>query len=46
MPELIGQLKRLADMGIQTVYGWVVGVERITPLEIMAREVIPAVADL
>jgi alkanesulfonate monooxygenase SsuD/methylene tetrahydromethanopterin reductase-like flavin-dependent oxidoreductase (luciferase family) len=43
--ELIGQLRWLAGMGIQTVSGWVVGVERITPIEIMAREVIPAVAE-
>ena len=33
-------------MGIQTVFGWVVGVDRITPLEIMGREVIPAVAEV
>jgi hypothetical protein len=26
------------------VIGWVVGVDRITPIEIMGREVIPAVA--
>jgi hypothetical protein len=30
----------------QTVFGWVVGVDRIEPLQVMAREVIPAVADL
>jgi F420-dependent oxidoreductase-like protein len=44
--ELIGQLEWLAGMGIETVLGWVVGVDRITPLEIMGREVIPAVAEL
>ena len=33
-------------MGIETVFGWVVNVDRITPLEVMGREVIPAVADL
>ena len=44
--ELIGQLRWLAGMGIQTVYGWVVGVDRLAPIEIMGREVIPAVADL
>jgi hypothetical protein len=32
-------------MGIQTVYGWVVGVDNLEPLEIMGREVIPAIAD-
>ncbi|WP_376795472.1 TIGR03560 family F420-dependent LLM class oxidoreductase [Thermogemmatispora sp.] len=44
--QLIGQLRWLASMGIETVFGWVVGVERIEPLEIMGREVIPAVAEL
>ena len=44
--ELIGKLRWLASMGIQTVFGWVVGVEQIKPLEIMGREVIPAVAEL
>lgn len=39
--ELIGRLEWLAGMGIETVFGWVVGVERIGPLEIMGREVIP-----
>ena len=29
-------------MGAETVLGWVVGVDSIEPLEIMAREVIPA----
>jgi hypothetical protein len=43
---VIGQLRGLAAIGAQTVTGWVVGQERITPLEIMGREVIPAVADL
>ena len=42
--ELLGRLRWLAEMGIETVFGWVVGVDRITPLEIMAREVIPAAA--
>jgi F420-dependent oxidoreductase-like protein len=46
MGELIGQLRWLAGMGIQTVIGRVAGVDQITPLEIMGREVIPAVADL
>jgi hypothetical protein len=33
-------------MGIQSVFGWVVGVDQIKPLEVMGREVIPAAADL
>ena len=44
--ELLGQLRWLAGMGIETVFGWVVNVDRIEPLEVMAREVIPAVAEL
>ena len=44
--ELLGQLRWLAGMGIETVFGWVVGVDRITPLEIMGREVIPVVSEL
>jgi len=44
--ELIGQLRWLAGMGIETVIGVVPNVDRITPLQILGREVIPAVADL
>jgi F420-dependent oxidoreductase-like protein len=44
--ELIGQLRWLAGMGIETVFGWVVGVDQIRPIEIMGREVIPAAAEL
>ena len=44
--ELIGQLRWLASMGIQTVLGVVPHVYRIEPLEIIGREVLPAVADL
>lgn len=42
---LIQKLRWLAGIGIQTVFGWVVGVDRITPLEVMGRDVIPAVAE-
>jgi F420-dependent oxidoreductase-like protein len=44
--ELIGQLRWLAGMGIQTVIGAVPRVDRITSLEPIGREVIPAVAEL
>jgi F420-dependent oxidoreductase-like protein len=44
--ELMEQLRWLAGMGIETVFGWVVGVDQITPLEVMGREVIPAAAEL
>ena len=43
--DLIVQLRGLAGMGIQTVFGRVVGDYRLTPIEVMGREVIPAVAD-
>ena len=43
---VVDQLRWLGAMGIQTVLGWVVGVDRISPLEVMGREVIPAVAEL
>jgi F420-dependent oxidoreductase-like protein len=43
---LLGQLRWLAGMGVQTVIGFVPRVDRITPLEIIGREVIPAVAEL
>jgi F420-dependent oxidoreductase-like protein len=44
--DLLGQLRWLASMGIQTVLGAVPQIHRITPLEIIGRKVIPAVADL
>jgi alkanesulfonate monooxygenase SsuD/methylene tetrahydromethanopterin reductase-like flavin-dependent oxidoreductase (luciferase family) len=43
--EIRDQLRWLAGMGIQTVLGWVVDVDRIEPIEVMAREVIPAAAE-
>ena len=42
----IGRLRWLAGMGIQTVIGSVKDVDRLEPLEIMGRQVIPAIADL
>lgn len=44
--ELVGQLRWLAGMGVETVIGFVPHIDRITPLEIIGSEVIPAVADL
>jgi hypothetical protein len=43
---MIGQLRWLAGMGIQTVIGSVKDVDRLEPLEIMGRDVIPAVTGL
>jgi F420-dependent oxidoreductase-like protein len=42
--ELINRLRWLAAMGIQTVLGRVSHVKGVTPLEVIGREVIPAVA--
>lgn len=44
--ELIEQLRWLASMGIQTVFGVVPHLDQITPLERIGREVIPAVEAL
>ena len=44
--ELLGQLRWLASLGIETAFGWVVNVDQIKPLDVMARKVIPAVAEL
>ncbi len=44
--EVVERLRWLSSMGVETVLGWVVGVDRIRPLEMMGREVIPAVAEL
>jgi hypothetical protein len=42
---LIEQLHGFAEMGIDTVIGRVIDEYRIEPIEIMAREVIPAVME-
>ncbi|MBX5446542.1 LLM class F420-dependent oxidoreductase [Sphaerobacter sp.] len=44
--ELIERMRWLAEMGIEKVLAWVEGADRITPIEVMGRTVIPAVADL
>jgi F420-dependent oxidoreductase-like protein len=44
--ELLGRLRWLASLGVQTVFGWVVGVDDIRPVEVMGRAVIPAVAEI
>ncbi len=43
--ELIGHLRGLAQMGIETVLGVVPNIAAITPLELVGRLVIPAVVD-
>ncbi len=44
--QVIEHLRWLSGMGIETVIGFVPNVDRITPLEIIGDEVIPAVANL
>jgi len=44
--DLIGRLRWLGSMGIDTVFGYVVGAEHLTQIEIMGREVIPAISEV
>jgi F420-dependent oxidoreductase-like protein len=44
--QVIGGLRWLAGMGIQTVIGGVPRIDQITPLEIIGEKLIPAVASL
>ena len=44
--QLLDQLGRFAEVGVQTVIGALVGVENIKPIEAMGRDVIPAAAKL
>ncbi|HVV17958.1 MAG TPA: LLM class F420-dependent oxidoreductase [Pseudonocardiaceae bacterium] len=43
--ETVAELKKLADMGFDTAIGAVANVSAITPLEIIGRDVVPAVRD-
>ena len=44
--QLVEQLGRFAEAGAQAAFGALVGVENITPIEAMGRDVIPEVAKL
>ncbi len=44
--QLIGGLRWLAGMGIQTVIGSIPHIDRVKPIEIIGEKVIPAVKDL
>lgn len=44
--ELVGRLRWLSGMGVETVIGFVPAVDGISSLEIIGREVVPAVAGL
>jgi hypothetical protein len=45
IPALLEQLRGFAELGIDMVVGRVIDDYRITPIEVMGREVIPAVAE-
>lgn len=44
--ELLDRLQWLADSGIDTVIGRVPGIEQRTPLELLARHVVPVAAEM
>jgi len=44
--EAVELLGRLAEVGVQAVYSWVSGADKIAPLEAVGRDVIPRVRDL
>ena len=45
VPQLLQRLRRLADLGVAHVHSHVANVSAITPLETLANEVIPVIAD-
>ena len=44
--QLVDQLGQLAEAGVQTAIGALIGVENIKPIEAMGSDVIPQVAKL
>jgi len=44
--EAVEQLGRFAEAGAQTAIGYLVGVDKMTPLEVVGRDVFPQVKDL
>jgi hypothetical protein len=44
--EVVDQLGRLAELGFDAALGQVANVWQVTPLEVIAAEVIPAVSSL
>lgn len=44
--ELVEQLALMAEAGAQAAYGYLPGLDKITPLEIVGRDVLPRVKDL
>ena len=44
--EVVDQLGRLSEAGVQAVHGYLVGVDKMKPLEVIGRDVYPRVKDL
>jgi alkanesulfonate monooxygenase SsuD/methylene tetrahydromethanopterin reductase-like flavin-dependent oxidoreductase (luciferase family) len=44
--ELVEELEKYAALGVQAVSGTLARVSELTPLEVIGKEVIPAIADL
>ena len=44
--EVVQQLGELAEAGVQAVHGYLIGVDKMTPLELIGRDVYPQVKDL
>jgi len=44
--ELVEELQKYAALGVQAVSGTLARVSELTPLEVIGKEVIPAIADL
>ena len=42
--DLLAELRRLADLGVTHMQGWVPAVSTITPLEILGERVVPVAA--
>ena len=43
--ELVDRLRWFDAIGIEPVLGWVVNVDQIKPIEIIGREVLPAISE-
>jgi hypothetical protein len=44
--QLVQTLGEFADLGVQTVLGALLGVEQMTPIETVGRDVIPQIKNL
>jgi F420-dependent oxidoreductase-like protein len=44
--EVVDMLGRFAEVGVQSAHGYLIGVDKIKPLEVIGRDVLPQVKDL